>query len=177
VRSLSEQLRRFVDDQTWLENRRVLDLVRGVEQHALALRDGGPVEVTSELPDTRPTVVLPMERPLYRPRVKTLIDSSGIVEADVDVDASALFEQTVVDRERLLAAVEAGLAGVGQVPLATVVQEHPLQEGLAELVGYYALRDGAFTAVVDESTHDRIGWTDPAGVQRVATVPRLVFAR
>ena len=32
VRQISEQLRRFLDDQVWLENRRVLDLVRSVEE-------------------------------------------------------------------------------------------------------------------------------------------------
>ena len=31
VRQISEQLRRFLDDQVWMENRRVLDLVREVE--------------------------------------------------------------------------------------------------------------------------------------------------
>ena len=35
VRQISEQLRRFLDDQVWLENRRVLDLVRAVESAAL----------------------------------------------------------------------------------------------------------------------------------------------
>lgn len=32
VRQISEQLRRFLDDQVWLENRRVLDLVRSIER-------------------------------------------------------------------------------------------------------------------------------------------------
>ena len=34
VRQISEQLRRFLDDQVWLENRRVLDIVRVVEARA-----------------------------------------------------------------------------------------------------------------------------------------------
>ncbi len=48
VRQISEQLRRFLDEQVWLENRRVLDLVRAVEATALevsgypaGLRTGG----------------------------------------------------------------------------------------------------------------------------------------
>ena len=39
VRLLSEQLRRFLDDQVWLENRRIFELLHDVEGHALALRD------------------------------------------------------------------------------------------------------------------------------------------
>lgn len=42
VRQISEQLRRFLDDQVWLENRRVLDLVRDVESAALSVRDYPP---------------------------------------------------------------------------------------------------------------------------------------
>ena len=39
VRLLSEQLRRFLDDQVWLENRRVFDLLRSIEAKALKVRD------------------------------------------------------------------------------------------------------------------------------------------
>ena len=39
VRHLSEQLRRFLDDQVWFENRRVIDILRGIESHALELRE------------------------------------------------------------------------------------------------------------------------------------------
>ena len=35
VRQLSEQLRRFLDDQVWFENRRVIDLLRDIEARAL----------------------------------------------------------------------------------------------------------------------------------------------
>ncbi len=42
VRQVSEQLRRFLDDQVWLDNRRVLDLARSVEAAALACREAPP---------------------------------------------------------------------------------------------------------------------------------------
>lgn len=42
VARLSEQLRRYLDDQAWLENRRIMDLLRGLEQHALAVRENLP---------------------------------------------------------------------------------------------------------------------------------------
>ena len=41
VRTLSDQLRRFLDDQAWLENRRVMDLLHSIEATALKLRDHG----------------------------------------------------------------------------------------------------------------------------------------
>ena len=42
VALLSQQLRRFLDDQAWLENRRIMDILRGIEAAALAVRDAPP---------------------------------------------------------------------------------------------------------------------------------------
>ena len=42
VAKLSEQLRRFLDDQAWLENRRIMDILHSIENHALALREDVP---------------------------------------------------------------------------------------------------------------------------------------
>jgi len=42
VAQLSQQLRRFLDDQAWLENRRIMDILHGIEAKALALRDAPP---------------------------------------------------------------------------------------------------------------------------------------
>jgi hypothetical protein len=39
IAQLSQQLRRFLDDQAWLENRRIMDILHGIETKALALRD------------------------------------------------------------------------------------------------------------------------------------------
>src|ERR1700751_3590804 len=39
VARLSEQLRRYLDDKAWQDNRRIMKLVKDIEQHALAVRD------------------------------------------------------------------------------------------------------------------------------------------
>ncbi|MDT8385735.1 MAG: DUF3375 family protein [Gammaproteobacteria bacterium] len=38
VARLSQQLRRFLDDQAWLENRRIMDILQGIESKTLTLR-------------------------------------------------------------------------------------------------------------------------------------------
>jgi len=49
VRQLSEQLRRFLDDQVWFENRRVIDILRSIEGRALQLRETRNVPVSMGL--------------------------------------------------------------------------------------------------------------------------------
>lgn len=65
VRNISEQLRRFTDDQVWLENRRVLDLVRQIETSALQVREGELPDLGLELEETSIDVALPTDRPLF----------------------------------------------------------------------------------------------------------------
>jgi hypothetical protein len=81
---LSEQLRRFLDDQVRFDNRRVIDLLRDIEARALALRDERPIDLVVELDASAPEVRLPMERPLYTPVRKPRIDSSPVRPADAD---------------------------------------------------------------------------------------------
>ena len=74
VRQISEQLRRFLDDQVWLENRRVLDLVRAVESAALDVRDNPPA-FGLEVDEPGIEIALPFERPLYQPPVAVAVES------------------------------------------------------------------------------------------------------
>ncbi|MBN0039452.1 DUF3375 domain-containing protein [Cellulosimicrobium cellulans] len=195
VRTLSEQLRRFLDDQVWLENRRVMDILRGVEAKALAARDvrrgpGGPPGMAIDA--VAPDVVLPTERPLFTPRPTARLDSDHVEVGDDDFEVDALYDQVHVDPERLARAVRATLTapgGPGEVALADLLEAAPLEHGLAELVTYLSLEDPRFVVVHDEERTDEVRWEGeaPAGpvvedgtpdpVVRVARLPRVTYAR
>jgi flagellar motility protein MotE (MotC chaperone) len=177
VRQLSEQLRRFLDDQVWFENRRVIDILRSIEARALELREDRNVAVITEIDGTSASVVLPMERPLYTPMKKAPIDS-GSVEAGQDgFDATVLFEQVYVDPARLSLDVRRALQQRSQVGLAQLIRDQPLEHGLAELVTYLSLTDETFRVVFDGAARDAVSWRDPDGRTRTATLPRVTFAR
>lgn len=177
VRQLSEQLRRFLDDQVWLENRRVMDILRSIESAAIALRDQPTGPLTHAMDGTAPQVVLPMERPLYQPRTKRALVSEVTDGDPLDLDVSALFEQVYVDGARLRGSVRAALAEVSQVSLPELVAGHPLEQGLAELVTYLSLTDPSFDVVFDERRRDRVRWQDAEGRFREAAVPAVLFVR
>ncbi len=177
VRLLSEQLRRFLDDQVWLENRRVMDILRSIESAALNLRHHRDPDITFEIDGTAPALVLPMERPLYTPTEKVPLHSSDIAAADEDIDTSLLFEQIYVDPERLCGGVRRVLQGRSQVGLGELLEHQPLEQGLAELVTYLSLTDATFQVVFDEHSEERVAWNDPDGSARVATIPRVTFSR
>lgn len=176
VRLLSEQLRRFLDDQVWLENRRVMDILKSIEGHALKLRGQPASAVTVEMDAAAPDVALPFERPMYRPKTKVRI-SGEVAEPVEDVDVSLLFEQTHVDPARLAGIVRSALRGRAQTGLAPLLGEHPVQDGLAEVVSYLALADPAFRVVFDERVRERVSWAGSEGEGKSADIPRVTFVR
>ena len=177
VRQLSEQLRRFLDDQVWLENRRVIEILRSIESHALRLRDGGDVPLTMEIDAPAPAITLPMERPLYAPVRKARIDSDNVRPADEETDPAALFEQVYVDPEPLRGVIRQALRKSPQVGLAELIAGNPIRQGVAELVTYLSLKDGTFGLVFDERHDERILWQEADGRERKVTMPRVTFVR
>jgi hypothetical protein len=177
VRQLSEQLRRFLDDKVWLENRRVMDLLRSIERSSLEIRHTARPALTMELDALAPQLRLPMERPLYTPSPTEGLEVGDVVDADEDVDPSSLFEQVHVDTARLVATVRGALRVRDQVSLPELLEEHPPLLGLAEVVAYLAIAEDDLDVVVDESTPSRISYTDAAGTQRVLRMPLVTMVR
>ena len=164
VRRLSEQLRRFLDDQVWMENRRVFDLLHSIEVKAIQARDlhgtdAVDAAVAMDLDDTVVPVVLPMERPLYR-RVRTTGLASTPVEVGVaDLDRSVLFDQLHVDRDALLRTILERLGPRQEIRLDEVVAAVPLEQGLAELIGYLSIDEPQLTMHFDPDERVQVRWT------------------
>jgi hypothetical protein len=177
VARLSQQLRRYLDDQAWLENRRIMQLIRSIEQHALAIRHDFPAGPEMAIDEAAPDIDLPMERPLFSPAFKPVLGGDVVLAGDEDIPADALFEQVYVDREQLRSNVRRMLQSRDQVSLVDVIDEHPLERGLAELVGYLSIAADDGNALMDEKRRETVGWTDDAGVARRATLPVVVFVR
>lgn len=177
VARLSEQLRKFLDDQAWLENRRIMDILHGIEQRALAVREQPPGDDFRLLDGMSPQVELVMDRPLFSPPFKPKIDQIlPAAETDV-IDANALFEQVYVDKQRLAANIRKTLQQRDQIPLSKLLLEHPLEQGLAELVAYLSLAAEQPNAVIDEQTRETVRWRSGEGKMRQATLPRVIFVR
>ncbi|MBM9538312.1 DUF3375 domain-containing protein [Desulfobulbus alkaliphilus] len=177
VARLSEQLRRFLDDQAWLENRRIMDILHGIENHALALREQYPSGHVMPLAETSATIDLPLERPLYRAPHKALITDMVPGEGDADVDTAALYAQVVVDRTELTRNIRQELQNRSQISLAEVVAHHPLRHGLVELVAYLQLAGEWPGTAVDDEVREQIHWLTDEGIMRRATLPRILLLR
>ena len=177
VARLSEQLRRFLDDQTFQENRRIVQIIRQIEQTALARRDWVPDGMFFEMDEMAPQIELPMDRPLFSPPWKPFVVSEGVEDGRADACTDALFEQVFVDRARLSANIRRALATHAQVTLSDLLRDHPLEHGLSELVTYLAMASESRNNLIDEAIHQTIIWADTKGTFRQALMPLVIFTR
>jgi hypothetical protein len=181
VAQLSQQLRRFLDDKAWLENRRIMEILHGIEAKALAIRQAPPAGDFMTIDGIGTTIELPMERPLYRPAVRPRLSDRILDAAGLDVDTDALYSTVVVDKAELAQHIRQTLQRNDQVTLADLCRARPLEHGLAELVTYLDLADRSFETLIDESIEEQISWRGPgrAGQDQLKRVhlPRVIFVR
>jgi hypothetical protein len=177
VARLSAQLRRFLDEQVSRETRRIGQLIRSIEEHALALREAAPAGVVMEVDDFGPDLNLPLERPLFEPPFRPAFAGGAIEAALEDVPADALFAQEYVDRAALRERVASALQHRSQVSLSDILATHPLERGLAELVAWFAVAADDPGAHIDGDRTQLVEWEDARGVRRRATAPSVIFTR
>lgn len=176
VRQISEQLRRFLDDQVWLENRRVLDLVRAVEAGALASRHAPP-ELGLVVDEPGVGVTLPFERPLYDARPATQVDSLLHPTDDGAVDDTSLFVQAFVDQARLSETIRSVVPRGSAALLTDIIELYPVEQGAAEIIGYLALTDADLDVTMDDEEETLIDFVDGGGVTRRARLPKVTVTR
>jgi len=177
VARLSAQLRRFLDEQVSRETRRIGQLIRSIEEHALVLREAPPSGVVAEVDDFGPELRLPLERPLFEPPFRPVFTSGSIEGALEDVPADALFEQQYVDRAALRERLANALQRRSQVALSEILDAYPLERGLAELVAWFAVAAADPGALIDGDRTQVVEWEDGLGVRRRATAPAVIFTR
>lgn len=181
VAQLSQQLRRFLDDQAWLENRRIMDILHGIETKALALRESPPPGEFTAIAEISADIELPMERPLHTPALKPQFADTVLESGDVDLDAAVLYSQVVIDTARLARHVRHALQDRSQVTLSELCEMQPLEHGLSELVAYLQLSGDGFRTVVDEGVAEIVVWqgagADGHKRTRQARLPRVIYVR
>ena len=177
VAKLSGELRRYLDDKAWIENRRIMRILHDIEARALEISAAQPTGDFMELEAMAPVIALPMDRPLFSPPHRPKLDDRATATDNDDVPADALFDLVHVDKRRLQAQIWHALQRRDQVALSDVVAEHPLQLGLAELVAYLSIASEDPESMIDDDCKVAINWTDAEGFVRQATMPRIVFVR
>ena len=173
---LSAQIRRYVDEDYLQEERSIYQLIGRIESKAVDRRADIPAGTFMEM-EILPKVQLPMERRLFAPPKKTRLESPELVAGDgTSGSIAAIFDQVVVDKEKLKANVQDCLNKQEQVTLAEVLAVHPLELGLAELLGYMVLASKEQAADFAEDRLEQLVF-DRDGRKLQAVCQQITFRR
>lgn len=82
-----------------------------------------------------------MERPLFSPPLKIKLDSIILDGDGGSIDTAVLYNQVFVDKLRLEGHITKILELRQQVSLGVLLENYPLEEGLAELITYFTIAD------------------------------------
>lgn len=172
---LNEQLRRYLDDRLLAEQRRIGELIGEIEQIAGQVSDNPPDDKAfMRIASRRPTIDDIPSRQLFVPPEPVRLDSDSIALGDADVGLGALFDQTVIDLAQLHTRIQTALSSRDRVRLPELIEVHPLEHGVAELVGYLHLAHQDEYALVDEKYLDRITISNS---RKTVDLPRVIYTK
>ena len=174
---LVEQLRKFLDDQAWLENRRIMAIIRNIEKKAVQVHQHPPPSNDfTFIGHVKAALDLPMARGLFRPAHRPVVDDAP-VEGEADFETPALYNQHNVDERELRRRIQSALRGRSQISLAQLCGIYPIEKGLSEVITYLHMATKDDRAMVDTQTTQSLTWKDTDGYPRKVYMPAVIFIR
>lgn len=175
---ITEHLSRYIQEQSQ-DNRRIIELIREFEKQTSAFGKL-PDDLYFELDDYCLKVNPSMSRQLFQIREKEQLDSL-LDEAEVDpsVDLSSLFDVSRIDEQQLLQNIRKSLyRQQGQVTLAQVIEQSPVEQGLDELLTYLKIAcEQQVNAHIDDSRTETVSLQVSAESKRQLSIPLITFIR
>lgn len=174
--SLIEQLRKYVEQKSLLESKRLLKSIEEIEVLLMQLTEQiDPSDPLMEIDNTVKPVLL-MDRPLFRPPFKIIFEGKIVEEGKADGDADVLFNQFHVDLEELANNVRILLRNRPLISLKDLLQEYQPTKGVAEVMGYVQIASKdhkhlIYDDIVEELLVDNID----TGKRFRIEAPRIIF--
>jgi len=173
---LIEQLRRFIDDKLWVENRRVLELAHNIEKMAIAIKEKPPTQREFfTINGVKIVVESIASKQLFVPTAKESF-SHEVKDEVLEVDLTKLYAQVYVDELELKDKIRKLLQKRSQFTLKELSEVYPIEKGLSELVVYLKIAQNMKSAYL-EDRKDEIIIEDEHKSRKRVLMDRVVFVQ
>ncbi len=170
---LGEQLRKFLETQAYLENRRILEIIKQIEKQAVLVKTTSPKQKDFSVIDSLSIDInLIMSRTLFMPPKNPVISADLILEGNSDVSSSALYNQVYVDEDELLENIKNGLQSHTQITLRELISLFPVTKGVEEIIAYLNIASKDSRAIINSEVIDCLHL--PA---KKIQAPQVIFTR
>jgi hypothetical protein len=170
---LAEQLRKYLETQAYLENRRIMDIIRKIEKQAIALKGCPPrTKEFSALNELNPDINLIMSRSMFLPPKNPVIAVDSLMEGKSDSILSALYQQTYVNEDELYSNIHQALKKHSQISLKELTLLFPVRKGLEEIITYLNIASKYPNTVINNDVQDCFILQN-----KKIQMPQIIFAR
>ena len=176
--SLIEQLRKFVEQKSLLESKRILASIEEIEKLLIDNKDSpGIYDLQFEIDGIfKPSFFI--GRSLFNPpqvvKFETNIDEVGVAEPVDDI----LFEQFNIDLDELKENIATVLRHQNQATLIEVVGRFGITRGIAELIAYYQIASAETKHFVNSGIEDEMLVQNYKSQKMYQVkVPQIIFNR
>jgi len=174
---LIEQLRRFLDDRVWMENRRILELTQAIEKTALEIKDNPPSEKKfMKIAGHKVSINSIFSKSLYTPK-KAQEFTKEIKEQDIDIDMDSFYNLFFIDEALLMQNIQKELLHASQINLSKLIEKYPIKKGISELIGYVSLAKNTQDVYIDTKQKEFIEIEDTQGRKTRVALPKIIFVR
>lgn len=177
--SLAEQLSRFLDNRTYLENKRIMGILGDIKSIAFEIKDTPPTEANFLEINSKAEIETVMNRPLWTPKTTTKLRKEEIVLGlPDDSDASILYNQFSVDKKELEGRIQEFLETHSQISLRTIIETHPVKKGIDEILAYIEIASNDEKAVINENLFEIMIISNTISQKRFwIQMPQIIFCR
>ena len=176
---LVEQLRKYLDDRIYLENKRIIEIIKDIKTTAVQIKNNPPSNKDIITIPGRPHIDMIMERPLGNVSVSPELKKTDLEDGSSTlVDTEQLYSQFDIDPEELRSRINEFLAKNSQFSLKTLIEKYPVERGLAEILIYVDIALKNDKAFINEDIYERmILWNKVSNRYFEIQLPQIIICR
>lgn len=178
---LAEKLRQILDERNLMENRRVAELITEVQRLSLQAITQPPLDEDFLVLEGEPNANLVMARPLHplaESETPTFSMDFNDLPMSLDEEITDLYHQFYVDEAALAQHIAQVLEHQAEVTLAELVELHPVEKGLSEIVAYFVIATKSEQHRINDTTVQSITISSlEPDTQIRLTLPQVIFRR
>lgn len=176
---MGEQLRKYLDDQVYLENKRIMELIKSIEKRTVEIKDEPPkTRIFAHINQLKPDIDLVMTRTLFTPPKNPKISDEPVTKGETDIQTPSLYMHHYVNEGPLKENIRRALQDRSQISLKELTEKFPVKKGVAEIITYIHIAEKDVRATVDENVWDVMVMTSAVNKnEKKVRIPRTIFVR
>ncbi|WP_094227779.1 DUF3375 domain-containing protein [Methanolobus psychrotolerans] len=177
--SLAEQLRKFLDERVYLENKKIIGIIKDIKSNAVEMKNNSPDNNEFITLESKPIIEMIMDRPLWKGSSNTKLRKPDMkYGSPEEVNTSVLYNQFNIDPKELKDRIQEFLKTNTQITLRAIVEKYPVNKGLVEILTYIDIAAKNKRAVINENVSETfIIWNATSKKHFKIEIPQVIFCR